>query len=186
MSLAHLTSAEAACYALSMQAFYCSTCRVAYTAALRGKSCPSCGDELIHGRVPAGKAGRLMRPKQPHASRAVWDYIIKKDPCVYCGEQSTTIDHIQPKALGGSKGSWTNRAGACFSCNQKKAHTPLLHFMLELQGESLDHVKDEDGRWIIPHDELAGRRALVDAEEKAAREAHADPRRLFESLKYAA
>lgn len=61
-----------------------------------------------------------------------------------------TIDHIMPKALGGSKGSWTNRTGACFSCNQDKAHTPLLFFMLELRGDDLTYLKDEDGRWPLP------------------------------------
>ena len=61
-----------------------------------------------------------------------------------------TIDHIMPKALGGSKGSWTNRTGACFECNQAKAHTPLLFFLLELSGQELSHLKDEDGRWPLP------------------------------------
>lgn len=165
------------------QAFYCPTCRVAYTAALRGRSCPACGEELVHGRVPAGKSvifGNYPK-KSGHASRAVWDHITKRDPCVYCGDPSTTIDHILPKALGGSKGSWTNRAGCCFRCNQDKAHTPLLHFMLEQVGEDLSHVKDDDGRWPLPDlaVDIENNRKYTLLEEAQAREAHVDPRRLL-------
>lgn len=80
-----------------------------------------------------------------------------------------TIDHILPKALGGSKGSWTNRAGSCFSCNQAKAHTPLLHFMLEQQGVDLSHLKNEDGHWPIPRTPDERRVLLVAQEEAHAR-----------------
>lgn len=77
--------------------------------------------------------------------------MLKADPCCYCkDEKTTTIDHIEPKALGGSKGSWTNRTGSCFRCNQDKAHTPLLFFMLERQGVDISFLKDEDGNWPIP------------------------------------
>ena len=41
-------------------------------------------------------------------------------PCHYCGEASTTRDHIVPKASGGSNGRF-NLVPACRPCNQKKA-----------------------------------------------------------------
>jgi hypothetical protein len=83
--------------------------------------------------------------------------------------RGTTVDHVQPKALGGSKGSWTNRAGACFDCNQKKAHTPLLFFMLEQLGEDLSAYKDKDGNWPIPETpaQMAERVAREEAEARA-------------------
>lgn len=132
------------------QAFYCPDCKVGFTAELRGKSCPACGEELVHGRVPASR--KVFTGHSTRSGRAVWDYILRKDICCYCGDstQANTIDHIQPKALGGSKGSWTNRTGSCFSCNQTKAHTPLLFFMLEMNGVDIIHLKTEDGKWPLP------------------------------------
>lgn len=166
-----------------MQAIYCPACQVFYTAALRGRSCPACGEEMIHARFPSKLSQGMTiigrKKKSPTASRAVWDHIIKKDPCSYCGEKfesvrSITIDHIMPKALGGSKGHWTNRAGACLSCNQAKAHTPLLHFMLELQGEDISQLKDEEGRWPIPTIEIAEAREKL--ENDRAEGNFADPK----------
>jgi 5-methylcytosine-specific restriction endonuclease McrA len=56
--------------------------------------------------------------------------------CAYCGKkfkkQQLTIDHINPKAYGGTK-SWKNTISSCMTCNAKKAdrtpeeaHMPLL------------------------------------------------------------
>jgi 5-methylcytosine-specific restriction endonuclease McrA len=46
--------------------------------------------------------------------------------CQYCGSQSRdlTIDHINPKHLGGTH-SWTNVVTACSYCNHKKGGRPL-------------------------------------------------------------
>lgn len=167
------------------QMLYCPSCQVFYTAALRGKSCPACGEEMIHGRFPSKLSSGMTiigrKKKVPQASRAVWDHILKRDPCVYCGTKfastkEITIDHIMPKALGGSKGHWTNRAAACFDCNQQKAHTPLLHFMLEQRGVDISHLKDEDGRWPIPEIEVAEARCALE-DERASGNFH-DPRQV--------
>ena len=58
-----------------------------------------------------------------------WRPVLLKDPCVYCGGRSTTIDHIRALAHGGRNG-WRNEAGACLDCNGQKQDAPLLHFML--------------------------------------------------------
>ena len=106
----------------------------------------------------------------------MWDHILKKDVCAFCSDRrATTIDHILPKALGGSKGSWTNRTGACFPCNQAKAHTPLLHFMLIQLGEDLSHILDEDGRWIKEPDDVQD----PSVEEETANAFAIDPRSLL-------
>lgn len=161
------------------QAYFCTSCKVAYTAELSGRSCPACGNELIHGRIPAG-ASTIKRSRTPQVSRAVWDHIVKKDPCAYCGDcKSTTIDHILPKALGGSKGSWTNRAGSCFQCNQDKAHTPLLFFMLQQRGENIDFLLDEDGRWPIPDEREEIVKIKTEQEELTATVGHTDPRKII-------
>lgn len=55
--------------------------------------------------------------------------VIEKDPCVYCGAESTTKDHIQPINYGGSD-KWNNMAPACRSCNSSKKDKSLLQFLL--------------------------------------------------------
>lgn len=158
------------------QLIFCPDCRVEFTVELRGRSCPACGTELVHARVPSGSQPAIQRRKQPNGSKAVWDHILKKDVCSYCSNaRSTTIDHILPKALGGSKGSWTNRTGSCFACNQAKAHTPLLHFLLIQAGEDLSHILDEDGRWIREPEEMSD----PTPEEATANSFSIDPRSLL-------
>lgn len=57
--------------------------------------------------------------------------ILKGDPCSFCGELvEVTIDHILPKSDGGQN-VWDNYTAACFACNNAKASTSLLHFLLE-------------------------------------------------------
>lgn len=51
------------------------------------------------------------------------------DPCSYCGNPATSVDHIDPIALGGSN-HWSNLTAACASCNGGKCDTPLLFYLL--------------------------------------------------------
>lgn len=55
--------------------------------------------------------------------------LISDDPCVYCGDASTTIDHIVPVSRGGT-GEWKNLAPACVPCNSSKQADPLLTYLL--------------------------------------------------------
>jgi hypothetical protein len=54
--------------------------------------------------------------------------VLLRDPCVYCGNPATGLDHIHPSVKGGTDG-WTNRAPACASCDSRKGDTPLVHFL---------------------------------------------------------
>jgi 5-methylcytosine-specific restriction endonuclease McrA len=64
--------------------------------------------------------------------------IISKDPCVFCGEASNTIEHIEPKRLGllvnkltgFSRNHWTNIAPSCEKCNHEKGGKRLLRFLV--------------------------------------------------------
>lgn len=44
---------------------------------------------------------------------------VRGQPCHYCGEVSTTADHVVPRAKGGTNGQW-NLVPACTPCNQAK------------------------------------------------------------------
>lgn len=54
--------------------------------------------------------------------------ILRADPCSYCGEPGTSIEHIVPITGGGSN-HWTNYGAACHSCNSRKHNMPLLTFL---------------------------------------------------------
>lgn len=53
------------------------------------------------------------------------------DPCAYCGQPATDLDHIQPKGAGVD--SWDNLTSACGTCNKRKQRVTLLGFMLRRQ-----------------------------------------------------
>lgn len=59
------------------------------------------------------------------------DYIdmILRDPCVFCGAASGSVDHIVPVAKNGTS-ECNNLAPACLSCNASKRDKSLLEFML--------------------------------------------------------
>jgi 5-methylcytosine-specific restriction endonuclease McrA len=86
------------------------------------------GNALGSG-MPLGSSLRM--DGESHA--AAWKRVLRSDPCVYCGElTSTTIDHIHPRSqrrIGTER--WVNWAGACPRCNHAKRDTPLLLFMLK-------------------------------------------------------
>ena len=43
-----------------------------------------------------------------------------KHVCAYCGEHATTVDHVIPRAHGGTN-TWDNVVAACSDCNCRKA-----------------------------------------------------------------
>lgn len=55
--------------------------------------------------------------------------VLLADPCVYCGQPATSLDHIDPIARGGD-GDLTNIAPSCGRCNSAKRDLPLLQFLI--------------------------------------------------------
>ena len=47
--------------------------------------------------------------------------------CVYCGAKATEIDHVVPKANGGTDSTY-NLVASCRTCNQKKSNLSLKEF----------------------------------------------------------
>ena len=66
----------------------------------------------------------------PHdPERDTYRYIIRHDPCAYCGRfPADTVDHIWPVA-GGGPDVWHNLTPACASCNVRKSKMSLLEFL---------------------------------------------------------
>lgn len=55
-----------------------------------------------------------------------------KETCFYCGKIATTIDHVVPKAMGGSSRK-DNLVPACKSCNSNKSDMPKDIFIKFLE-----------------------------------------------------
>lgn len=78
---------------------------------------------LINRRRYLRRKGGFTKTSQDY------ERILVQDPCSYCGQATTTIDHITPVvALGDSH--WSNLTAACRSCNSRKSSRSLLDFLL--------------------------------------------------------
>ncbi|OGN75959.1 MAG: HNH endonuclease [Chloroflexi bacterium GWB2_49_20] len=75
----------------------------------------------------------VHRPR-PHI-RLTRREVFRRDnfTCQYCGQHTTnlTIDHVQPKHLGGEH-IWTNVVAACPFCNHRKGGRRLTESQLKL------------------------------------------------------
>jgi 5-methylcytosine-specific restriction endonuclease McrA len=64
-----------------------------------------------------------------------WKEALRRDPCSYCASWGGTIDHIVPRlrrTLGfGQPQTWLNYTGSCKRCNEAKADSSLLFFLLK-------------------------------------------------------
>lgn len=81
-------------------------------------------------RQVAADMKRLMTwpPAVTAKDERAYAAVLRCDPCAYCGGPSEALDHVVPRAGGGTD-DWTNRAGACHDCNGRKQNTPLLIYM---------------------------------------------------------
>ena len=59
--------------------------------------------------------------------------------CVYCGAKATEIDHIVPRAKGGSNSIY-NLVASCRSCNEKKSNLSLKEFG-KIMNRDYSHLK---------------------------------------------
>lgn len=77
--------------------------------------------------------GNPVRHLSPGTEAFEYAAIILGDPCVYCGEPSTEIDHIVPVSQGGTS-EWDNLAPACTTCNRSKQAKSLIVFLSRRAG----------------------------------------------------
>jgi 5-methylcytosine-specific restriction endonuclease McrA len=113
-------------------------------------NCPDCGDPLpprrlagpgrYQTRCDSCQRVRVWRQKGRgnldltayeitdevrRLDRVAYLRAVRTDPCGYCGEPSFALDHIIPRNAGGPD-HWTNFAGLCHSCNNRKQDFDLL------------------------------------------------------------
>ena len=79
------------------------------------------------GKLEQRRGMRALLASDP-TSRAYLECVLG-DPCAYCGDSATDIDHIVPFDHDRS-GDWSNIAAACRSCNARKRDLTLLAFLM--------------------------------------------------------
>lgn len=52
--------------------------------------------------------------------------------CAYCGKSANTVDHINPRSLGG-RDEWMNTIAACLRCNNQKSNRTLEEYGVPLR-----------------------------------------------------
>lgn len=58
----------------------------------------------------------------------MWAKVLRRDPCVYCGERTPgTVEHVDPR---GSRSVVSNGVGACRACNNERGSVPVLFYLL--------------------------------------------------------
>ena len=88
----------------------------------------------------SAEAKRLWRQK----IKEEWDW-----ECAYCGsEHKLTIDHIVPRAKGGTDFT-KNCLCACHKCNQDKAYSPMEDWYLSQEFFDIDRY-ERIQKWIEP------------------------------------
>ena len=93
-----------------------------------------------HYTTCSAEAKRIWRKK----IKEEWDW-----ECAYCGsEKNLTIDHIVPKAKGGTDFT-KNCLCACHSCNQDKSYTPMEDWYLSQEFFSSDRY-EKIQEWMKP------------------------------------
>ena len=81
--------------------------------------------------TPRSLMHELLTFRSSDAKRMWRDSIKARDgyKCVYCGcTENLTIDHVRPRALGGSTTA-SNCVTACRSCNQEKGSMQVEDFL---------------------------------------------------------
>jgi len=75
--------------------------------------------------LPVPQVIRLRRyVRVPFRQRAPWSrrgvLVRDRHRCAYCGRRATTVDHVVPRAQGGTD-TWLNTVAACAADNHRKA-----------------------------------------------------------------
>lgn len=75
--------------------------------------------------IPVPRVIRLCRyVRVPFRRRAPWSRrgVLVRDQhrCAYCGKRATTVDHVVPRAQGGTD-TWLNTVASCAMDNHRKA-----------------------------------------------------------------
>lgn len=103
-----------------------------------------------YGSFPMPLVIRLKRYVNMHWRGGMPKYSHKRlhardrNKCVYCGDKSTTVDHVNPRGQGGVS-EWLNTVAACFPCNNKKGmRTPEEAGLLERMSHQPFTPKWED------------------------------------------
>lgn len=111
------------------------------------------GEEVFRSAKTSIKAPAVIRllryVKLPYKRRAVLNLraVMARDDgkCQYCGGKAESIDHVLPRARGGTH-VWENVVAACLRCNGKKADKTLAQLNWTLPRKPF---APRDTLWLI-------------------------------------
>ena len=84
-----------------------------------GSRCPAC--QAAHAAALDQRRGTRQQRGYGAAWQVIRQRILERDEetCHYCGGPATTVDHVRPKAAGGTDDE-VNLVAACLRCNARK------------------------------------------------------------------
>ena len=83
--------------------------------------CPNLQPCPTHKKIPWGGRTWKDSPWSTPEGRRLRAQVLKEEPtCRYCGRPATAVDHIHPRAWGGSHAR-SNLQGLCNACQTEKA-----------------------------------------------------------------
>ena len=111
------------------------------------------GDQLFRSARCSMRAPTVIRLLRyvtvPYRRRAALNLrsVLARDGgrCQYCGDAAASIDHVVPRARGGTH-VWENVVAACLRCNGKKADQTLAQLGWTLHRKPF---APKDTRWIV-------------------------------------
>ena len=77
----------------------------------------------MHSRDAISLEDLCPKSRDKHWRKSL--HIFTSQTCIYCGNKSESIDHIQPRCLGGLS-TTENCVPACLSCNGSKSDTEVF------------------------------------------------------------
>lgn len=140
-----------------MQAMFSAAAEALEPAARPPERCDAPTDPVDEG----------LPPKNWPAIRAV---VLHRDGyrCYLCGDEASEVDHLWPKARGGSD-RLSNLKASCRRCNAAKGDRLLIrHITSDRAQDAYRHylavafqAVDEAARWLTVSDDLKGEPALT-------------------------
>jgi 5-methylcytosine-specific restriction endonuclease McrA len=123
---------------------YCTECNRAYQAewkAAKRWRKRTGYDELHAARRREELRGRgAFRSVEAGSDEDAYLLTVAQDPCAYCGERATELDHIVPGV-----DSIDNVTAACRSCNARKGTLSLLGWLIRrrLIADGYDEMREQ-------------------------------------------
>ena len=119
---------------------YCQAC---WRAALPPGEWEARARSYGNSRRARKEAAQVAGPVPP----AVYAAIKASAPCVYCGAEATTVDHVRPLSRGGHEAEY-NLVPACLFCNCSKNDRLLTEWRPDRVAYAVAHSPKVEAEYV--------------------------------------